>query len=165
MIDRPCGYHSNSFLAFLWKSNSSSELDDSKRRLYYQKGAYVSGAIDYLWIVWIDRTVSIKHSTCVLKKGPSVRRICWIYRYCIIFDFALLLCVILLSYNHRWMWFVTFRSILSIYRIMDCSPRIVFQQQSSDEWAVSHADADHIPGLSCKKGEKWIFLLCPKALP
>lgn len=48
---------------FLWKSNSSSELNDSKRA-YYHKGVHVSGAIDYLWI---DRTVWVKHSTSVLK--------------------------------------------------------------------------------------------------
>lgn len=48
---------------FLWKSNSSSELNDSKRA-YYHKGVHVSGAIDYLWI---DRTVWVKHSKSMLK--------------------------------------------------------------------------------------------------
>lgn len=42
------------------------------------------------------------------------------------------------------MWFLTF--FLSFYRIMDYLLAVVLQQRSSDEWAVSHADADRVKG-------------------
>ena len=45
----------------------------------------------------------------------------------------------------------TFRSILSFYRIMDYLLRIVLQQQASDEWAVSRADADHVKAENVDK--------------